>query len=543
MLLSLTGVCWLMKKILSFLQKPFGPHLSFLLLLWMLAVAGQVWTIAFFHGNLYFACCWLALGLLMSYVCTLFVPRSGARVYKGILLLLGVLNLVTDVSCGLVMRTFYFDEYAGIILNTHLSEAVEFVQSFLPLSLFLYLLLALLLLVAGVRVAAGLLSGSRWTSRVGLFLLGLTLAVTVAGDKWTYFGNIFLGKFYTLYAVARQLPPDLRTFYSSPPLVADQSQAPQEVVLIIGESFARSHSSLYGYDKQTNPRLEELYRSGSLHLFRQVEASAHNTIPNFQCLMSTYRLRGECADAWYECLTLPEVLSLSGVASCWVSNQGKNGLFDNVPARYAALCDTAVFVGNRFDSFLTASYDEEVIPPLKSILSHEVPHRLSVVHLMGSHAYFEKRYPPSRARFLPSDYADSLPHQREELARYDNSILYNDSVVAELISLFRHRDAVVFYFPDHGLDAYVTRPDYIGHALPDSPASLSEGLRIPFMIYTSPLYEARCPQQVGRIRRSVSVPFVTEDLLYTVMDLLGIRFRDHHSVERYSLFRPLAPLS
>ena len=49
------------------------------------------------------------------------------------------------------------------------------------------------------------------------------------------------------------------------------------IVIIIGESFSKHHSSLYGYPLPTNPRLEERLRRGELFVFRDVVSPANLT--------------------------------------------------------------------------------------------------------------------------------------------------------------------------------------------------------------------------------------------------------------------------
>jgi heptose-I-phosphate ethanolaminephosphotransferase len=57
------------------------------------------------------------------------------------------------------------------------------------------------------------------------------------------------------------------------------------------------------------------------------------------------------------------------------------------------------------------------------------------------------------------------------MAEYDNSVLYNDYVVSEIIKCFADKDAVVLYFSDHAIDLFETDEKYCGHALSNNASS------------------------------------------------------------------------
>lgn len=58
------------------------------------------------------------------------------------------------------------------------------------------------------------------------------------------------------------------------------------VVIIIGESFIKRHSSLYGYNKTTNPNLEKLRQTGNLSVFTDVITTRHGTSEAFKLFLS-----------------------------------------------------------------------------------------------------------------------------------------------------------------------------------------------------------------------------------------------------------------
>ena len=160
-----------------------------------------------------------------------------------------------------------------------------------------------------------------------------------------------------------------------------------------------------------------------------------------------------------------------------------------------------------------------------------------IFHLCGQHAAYSERYPETMVKFNANDIKSKLPlndEQRGVVADYLNATLYNDLVVDSIISMFSNRDAIVLYFSDHGEEVYNFRLQQERTDLKtDDPRAMRYQLDIPFLIYVSPLYAAKHPQQVERIRRSVNRPFMTDNLPQVIFDLLGVHtsyYKPSHSV-------------
>lgn len=79
--------------------------------------------------------------------------------------------------------------------------------------------------------------------------------------------------------------PDLSLYYTDPRLVYDESTLPEKVIVIIGESFTKTHSSLYGYPICTNPKLGALQKDSTLFVFDDVCSPATFTVPAFKYIL------------------------------------------------------------------------------------------------------------------------------------------------------------------------------------------------------------------------------------------------------------------
>ena len=152
---------------------------------------------------------------------------------------------------------------------------------------------------------------------------------------------------------------------------------------------------------------------------------------------------------------------------------------------------------------------------------------------MGNHESFSKRYSSNFNKFTLKDYNDKPKHQQQILAEYDNSVLYNDYVVSQIIELFKEEDAVVVYFPDHGLDIFESDETYFGHSL-GTEKSQYVGKQIPFMIYVSENYQKHNTNILQQIQSAITNKFCTQDVLYLIMDITGYKFVDSDEVRKYS---------
>lgn len=272
-----------------------------------------------------------------------------------------------------------------------------------------------------------------------------------------------------------------------------------------------------------------------MFVYENIESAELGTILSFQCIMSTYRHEYKGRVNWYECLTLPEIVSKTDYKSIWISNQCRSGAYDNVVSRYAELCDTSIWTGQKFAGIVKTDLDGIILEKISEREEFASSKNLYIIHLMGSNYSFRARYPQEYDSFKPMDYEQYPEHQRAELATYDNSILYNDYVVSEICSSFKDEEAIVIYFPDHGLDVYNSDEYYDGHPRVVDSLSVAAGREIPFMIYTSPLYKAHFPEKIEKIEKTVNKHYRTDDVLYTVMDIIGVKFADNDDVNKFSL--------
>ncbi|MBE6308550.1 MAG: phosphoethanolamine transferase [Bacteroidales bacterium] len=312
---------------------------------------------------------------------------------------------------------------------------------------------------------------------------------------------------------------------------------PEYVVLLIGESFSKQQSSLYGYDKKTNPLLGKMNDEGRLVVYNNVKSAYTKTVPAVKSIMTS------CVDEmtnvkWYEYPTLIEIMQRAGYRAEWISNQNREGLFDNEVTAFALLCDKLVYANEREE---LSGYDECLLHLIDESIADKSSPKFLVVNMQGSHVLYSSRYSEKFAIFNAEDYVLSHPHlsqkSRTTLSEYDNSILYNDYVVYEIMQKFEKEDAVLVYLSDHGQDIFNSSNDYAGHGIFANKESQAAAVNIPLMIYTSPLFKNKRPLLQERMEAAIDVAYRTDSIMYTIMDVVGVDSLNGVSYKKKSLIK------
>ena len=520
--------------IIQFLLKPFSENIMFFVFTTILLSISDVYYYIKYINSIPYAAYLTLQAILYGYVISLFTAllkpvklRNLVRIF--ITVFLGVLFLLEFTSVVQHGEIFNAD-FLYILLGTNASEAQDYIAVFATPSnvwLFSFSLVMFVVCIYGVV---------KWRGGAKLVVQYAFLAIVVVSVLSTMHNSSIYndGLIAKLEALSKyEVPKDLRTYYTHPTIDFCADSLPQHVVIIIGESLARRQCSLYGYKKETNPMLSALRDSDSLLVFQNVTSPGISTVQSFKSMMGTHN-EGDGTE-WYEGILIPEIAEIAGYKTHWISNQAASGLADNVIRRYAELCSDMYFNGDIFSGASKNSFDEDLIEVARKTARDDKGKTLTFINLMGSHYQYHRRFPENFQRFTTNNYQDRIATQRQTLADYDNSVLYNDTVVYELMRVYNEKEAVVFYFSDHGLDLYYTSPDHAAHAK-NTPESKKAGREIPFVIYTTKSYRNRFPNMIVRMEEAQNRTFCTSELIYTVMDIMGIRFHDNDDVNRYSLF-------
>jgi len=409
-----------------------------------------------------------------------------------------------------------------VFMNTNFSEASEFMT--VKLTPLLLLLIPLILLFIKTLKSVPNFSFKSKTEKI------------VWSALWIYMVIFFAENIINNRFVRLAVPDVERAFVS----FFDESRAfkalktralydldaevttddPTLVVMIIGESCNRNHMSVYGYGRETTPRLKS---RDDIVVFDNVISSNSSTLNSVMNFLTERNIGNPLPID--SCIHIFDVFHSADYKSYWISNQSPIGLWDNGVTNLAQNADVVKFVNvmasSSMESTTMKSFDESLIEPLNTAINEEAKNKIVFLHLIGSHTSYNKRY--------PSDYEvfnGSSDNKQAIIDAYDNSILYNDFVIDSVFSLLgfysqQHPEVRVsaLYFSDHGENVY-DEGEYAGHDYSDKIPHAN--LEIPFIFWFSQSQTNYLEEHCGFFERDASTPYMIDDLFHTIIDLGGI---------------------
>lgn len=333
-----------------------------------------------------------------------------------------------------------------------------------------------------------------------------------------YSNSLISKQIDTLVAVSKKSQVDSCAFTSP------------NIVLIIGESYNRHHSAQYGYYMPTTPRQMKRARQGNLVPFTNVVSPWNLTSFVFKHMFSTYVVgdKGE----WCDYPLFTQLFKKAGYHVTFITNQF-------LPKKNDAVYDFSggFFLNNeelskmQFDTRNTKlhQFDEDLLTEYDSLKKQNTNNNLIIFHLIGQHVNYRQRSPKDRKKFKADDYKELKPNlskkERTILADYDNAILYNDSIVDQIIKRFEHQNAIVIYVPDHGEECYEGDMHFFCrmHSAQIDYRLAHAEFDIPFWIYISRKYAITHPDVVSPIKKARNKRYMTDALPHLLLYLGGIK--------------------
>lgn len=331
------------------------------------------------------------------------------------------------------------------IFNTRSAESSDY---FHPKLLFYIALLGVLPAWAVLRLRIKRISRVRLTLSafltlfLSLALIYLNASTSLWIDKqasklgsrilpWSYVVNI------AEYQQATRVDPPVRSLL--PPLSFTDNEK-SVVVLVIGETARAQNVSLYGYERETNPLLSK----ANIVTLNDTTACSTYTTASISCMLSH---ASSNTDA-YE--PLPTYLNRQGVDVIWHSNN-----WGEPPLSVNTLRDNKSLKQDCKSS--NCGYDEVLLSGLKQRIETSDKQKILVIlHASGSHgpSYYSK-YPAAFEVFKPVCKSVALDEctSQELVNAYDNSLLYTDYFLSQLIELLAtipETPVSMMYVSDHG---------------------------------------------------------------------------------------------
>ncbi len=474
---------------------------SVFLIRYVTPTALKVWDV-----DIYFSFCIALVNLVLvlsailprPVLQKLFLGMAGALVFSPILLCWGY--YATELSWLNV-------DAVMAVLQTNSAEAIEYVKDRAGSFSVLLALLYIILIVAWVKAASRITANkSSWKTVTGIVIFLALNVFLIFRTNDNFVTSIFreTGDYQKNYnEFARQ--KEIRKKNLSHVMLQDSAGKKGIYVLVIGESQNPYRMSAYGYKLKTTPWLDSIKSEPNVLLFQHAYACQVQTVPAL-----TYALT---AKNQYNSLKLKQAVSLIDVAraagyrTVWLSNQVRYGGWGTPVTVIAEEADQKIWInshqGNTLD---TEYYDGELINRLQDIKRSDK--MLIVLHFMGNHISYHSRYPAEFDKFKEDG-------KRSE---YDNSILYNDHVMKQLLDIVGRWPEFkgLLYFSDHGESVEQEKSHN-----PDT--FVFEMAYIPMYMYFSPAY-IKENEKTFRTLRAAQTHYFTNDLIFnTMLGIMDIR--------------------
>ncbi len=303
---------------------------------------------------------------------------------------------------------------------------------------------------------------------------------------------------------------------------ADVDSKPEIVVMVIGESSRYDRWSLNGYERDTNPLLS---KEPNLVPLQDMITSVSATRLSVPVIISRKTAQQSLRDGFAEKSFLTAYKE-AGFKTYWLSNQVSFGEYDTPVSVFAKEADVVQFL-NLGGFTNNSNYDEVLFAPLRTAMADRAAKKLIVLHTLGSHWNYSHRYPASFDRWKPSLFGMDRPAYTNAKLKpqlnnsYDNSILYTDWFLANVIGMLRQSDqrSAMMYVADHGQTLYDKSCSVAFHG-----HNTQYEFHVPAMVWYSDLYAERHPGKVAQLRAHRKARLTTENVFHTLLDLGDVRY-------------------
>ncbi len=284
-------------------------------------------------------------------------------------------------------------------------------------------------------------------------------------------------------------------------------------IFVIGETARAINWQLGGYERATNPRLAQ---KSNLRFMSKALSESNTTHKSVPMLMSV--ATAESFDSINHIKSIITAMKEAGFYTRFFSNQSPNRSF----TQYFG--DEADDV--RYCDFTATNhpYDAEVLPWVSEAVADTChTKQFIVIHTYGSHFLYRDRYPREFACFLPDDGLDAnVTHRSDLINAYDNTILYTDHLLSELIATLEGTGvkAGLLYSSDHGEDIFDDERERFLHA---SPNPTYFQLHVAMLAWLSDSIGCAYPQFVSNLNKNALKGVSPQkSMFHTAMEMAGV---------------------
>jgi lipid A ethanolaminephosphotransferase len=300
-------------------------------------------------------------------------------------------------------------------------------------------------------------------------------------------------------------------------LIPPSDERRELIIFVVGETARADHFSLNGYDKKTNPLLEQ----EDVISFDNVWSCGTSTMHSVPCMFSFYGRSDFTRSKGASTENALDILKHAGINVIWFDNNSSSkGVADRVSyedyksSKSNPNCDIEC-------------RDEGMLANLQAYIdSHSTDDIFIVLHQMGNHgpAYY-RRYPKEYERFTPTCQTNQLEKctQEEIKNTYDNALLYTDYFLSQTIQLLKSNDdefeTALLYVSDHG-ESLGENNLYL-HGLPYMFAPDAQ-VHVPMIMWFGSSFEEREINLI-KLKEQAHKKLSHDNLFHTILGLMEVQ--------------------
>lgn len=508
------------EQILKVICAPISAHPALYLYILLLNLISN-YSVTIWHTKLgaivgiFFLSAFIAYAELAVYN---ILPKYIKSIYFWALIIVQNILLITDWFLVFNFQTLICPETIDILRETNLNETKGFLSTYLTLLNVISITISIIAINAAIFFASMAISAIKnFEKYIHSISIGGLIYVVIFIINFTFYGNRIIQHYSsitrTIHSVIVSI--NLSNAYLQVSdicrnvVATKSSNNDPAIIVILGESYSYFHSSLYDYEKATNPLLQNELLQGDLTIFDNVIAPSDHTSAVMRSIFSV-------GDGISNTPLFPACFKNAGYRTIMYNNQyfiGEGERFFLSDLNISS----AMFSARNANGY---AFDGNLVAAMNPVDSNS----LCIIHLMGQHYGYEDRYPKEFKHFTADDYDKSkyTDRQREFIAHYDNATLYNDYVIDQIIKKHEDKNCILIYFSDHGEEVFECR-DYMGHGNAAHSPNIDLQIKVPFMIWASDKYQQNYPDKMERIKRAINFPITTNDIGHFLLDLADIR--------------------
>ena len=287
-------------------------------------------------------------------------------------------------------------------------------------------------------------------------------------------------------------------------------------IVVIGETSRTPNWSLFGYDRVTNPNLDNINGIVGFKETLSQSNTTHKSVP----LLLSHLDAVHFGDSINEVKGLITAFKEADFSTTYLSTQQRNNSYIDF---FAEEADKCIFLSDKMSTRQKIK-DSDMLKMIESEIKNGATKQLIVIHTYGSHFNYIDRYSDRSRKYTPDNYVDADKKYRKELINaYDNTIVETDYFLSYIIHCLTTNKikSTLIYTSDHGEDIFDDERNRFLHA---SPTPTYYQLHVPMMIWMSPEYlSINADKYENALANSNKFVSSSTSYFHTILDLANIR--------------------